>query len=85
MKKTSAIILVILAIAAAVMAYVYFTKTAGNLPHFFPGYSQSSSHKHTKHGVAFASLAVVLLIGAWMVSGKSSDKDQSTPTEPTAE
>lgn len=73
MKKLSALILVILAIISAIAAIIYFTKTAGNLPHFFLGYTKDSTHKHTTHGIAFGALAVVLLIGAWMVTGRSED------------
>ena len=69
MKKLLTALLVILAIVSAVVAVVYFTKTAGNLPHFYLGYLKGSTHKHIKHGVVFAVLAVVLLLGAWMVSG----------------
>jgi hypothetical protein len=81
MKKLLVIVLVILAILSAVVAVVYFTKTAGNLPHFYLGYTKGSSHKHLKHGVVFAVLAVLLLLGAWMVSGQSSDSTTSKKTE----
>jgi hypothetical protein len=73
MKKLSVAVLIILAIASAIVAAIYFSKTAGTIPHFFLGYTKGSNHKHVKHGVAFAGLAVVLLLGAWMVSGQSSD------------
>ena len=81
MKKLLVPGLVILAILSSIVAVVYFTKTAGNLPHFYPGYLQGSVHKHTKHGVAFAGLAVVFLIGAWMASGKSDDSSANKDTE----
>ena len=73
MKKLLVMVLIILAILSAIVAVVYFTKTAGNLPHFYLGYTKGSTHKHVKHGVAFAGLAVVLLLGAWMASGRSTD------------
>lgn len=73
MKKLLVAVLVVLAIVSAVVSVVYFTKTAGSLPHFYPGYAKGSTHKHLKHGVVFAGLAVVLLLGAWMASGQSSD------------
>ncbi len=63
---------------SVVIAYFYFTKTAGSLPHFFPGYTQGSAHKHTKHGLAFIGLAVVFIIGAWMVSGDKGVSSSST-------
>lgn len=73
MKKLSVVVLVILAILSAVVSIVYFTKTAGALPHFYPGYLSGSTHKHLKHGVVFAVLAVLFLLGAWMASGQKSD------------
>ena len=73
MKKLAAFILILLAILSAIVAVIYFTKTAGNLPHFFLGYTKNASYKHDKHGIAFSVLAIVLLIGAWMVSGRSKD------------
>jgi hypothetical protein len=73
MKKLVAFILVLLAILSAIVAIFYFTKTAGNLPHFFLGYSKNATYKHNTHGIAFSVLAIVLLIGAWMVSGRSED------------
>ena len=72
MKKLSTGLLVVLAILSVVVATIYFSHTAGSLPHFFLGYAKGSAHKHTKHGVIFVALAVVFLLGAWMVSGPSS-------------
>jgi hypothetical protein len=83
MKKLTVLILVLLAILSAAAAYLYFTKTAGALPHFLPGYSQGSLVKHKKHGIAFAGLAVVLLLGAWMVGGKSTDNKVTRSDEPS--
>lgn len=48
-----------------VLAVVYFTRTAGDLPSFLPGHQAGSAHHHTKHGVAMVGLAVLALIGAW--------------------
>jgi amino acid permease len=78
MKQVSVVICVLLAIASAVLAVVYFSKTAGSLPHFLPGYAQGSGHKHLKHGIACAGLAVVFLLGAWMASGQSG-RQSATP------
>jgi hypothetical protein len=83
MKKFLVTILIILAILSAVVSVVYFTKTAGSLPHFYLGYTKGSTHKHIKHGVVFAGLAVVLLLGAWMSSGQS--KDAATTKKPKAD
>jgi hypothetical protein len=78
MKKFWSTLLILLAIVSIVVAVVYLTKTAGALPHFYPGYLKGSTHKHTKHAIAFIGLAVVFLLGAWMVSGSGS-KDSSRP------
>jgi hypothetical protein len=83
MKKLLVVGLVILAILSGVVAVVYFTKTAGNLPHFYLGYTKGSAHKHLKHGVVFAVLAVLLLLGAWMVSGQSSDNSTDSKNTET--
>ena len=73
MKKLVAFILVLLAILSAIVAVIYFTKTAGNLPHFFLGYTKNATYKHNKHGIVFSAIAIVLVIGAWMMSGRSED------------
>ena len=76
MKKLTIIGLVILAILSIVVAVVYFTQTAGKLPHFYPGYLAGSSHTHYKHGFVFVGLAILFLLGAWMVSGQ---KEKTVP------
>ena len=81
MKKLPTILLVLLAVLSLVIAVVYFTHTAENLPHYFLGYTQGLTKKHTKHGLVFVALAVVFLIGAWMLSGKS---EEDTPQDNTA-
>jgi hypothetical protein len=81
MKKLLVAVLIILAILSGVVAVVYFTKTAGNLPHFYLGYAKGSTHKHLKHGVVFAGLAIVLLLGAWMASGHSNDAPAAEHTK----
>ena len=81
MKKLAVLVLVLLAILSDLVAIVYFTKTAGNLPHFYPGYAKDSAHKHLKHGVVFIVLALVFLLGAWMVSGNKSEKTIAEKTK----
>jgi hypothetical protein len=60
---------VLVAVVCVVVAVVYLTTAAGNLPGFFPGHQAHSAHKHTKHALAFFGLAVVALIGAWFTTG----------------
>lgn len=69
MKKIYVWLLGIATVLSLVIAIIYFSKPAGALPHFFPGYSLGSSHKHTKHGLIFIALSIVLALAAWMVSG----------------
>jgi len=47
---------------------IYLTKTAGNLPAFFPGHQAHSAHKHTKHGLAVFGLAAISLVAAWFTT-----------------
>ncbi len=53
-------IAVILGLALAVLAAVYFLVPAGSLPGFLPGYAAGSAAIHVKHGLAAAAGAVVL-------------------------
>jgi hypothetical protein len=62
------IVLVLLAIAFAVAAAIYFTTDAKSLPSFFPGHDTSLASKHIKHGLAMVSLAIVSLIAAWFTT-----------------
>ncbi|HYQ09146.1 MAG TPA: hypothetical protein VER26_19595 [Xanthobacteraceae bacterium] len=57
----------LLAIVCAVAAIVYFTKDAGSLPPFMPGYVAGSTRIHMTHGLAAAIAAVVLFIVGWAV------------------
>jgi hypothetical protein len=59
----------VLAIVFVILAVVYFMKTAADLPGFLPGHDAHSTKHHVKHGVAMIGLAVLSLIGAWMLSG----------------
>ncbi len=68
--------LIALAVVLVVVAIVYFTTTAANLPAFFPGHQAGDSKTHTKHGLAMLGLAVLALIGAWFTT--SPDKSSTT-------
>lgn len=59
----------ILGVILLVVAGIYFTKTAGNLPSFFPGHQAGSAHKHIKHGLAAVVVAVICFLGAWFSLG----------------
>ncbi|MEA2950177.1 MAG: hypothetical protein QOI40_5507 [Alphaproteobacteria bacterium] len=56
---------IILGLAAAAVAVMYFVMPAGSLPGFFPGFEAGSDHVHMKHGLAAAAAAVVLFAIGW--------------------
>jgi len=62
------IVLVVLAVIFIAAGVVYFTKTAADLPSFFPGHDAHSTTHHTKHGIAMIGLAVIALVGAWFTT-----------------
>jgi amino acid permease len=59
----------VLAVVFVIVGVVYFTKTAADLPSFFPGHDAHSTKHHVKHGIAMVGLAILSLVGAWMLSG----------------
>jgi amino acid permease len=63
-------LLLLAAVVLAVIAVVYFVKTADGLPGFFPGHQRGSTQHHVKHGIAAAVLAVLALVGAWFATGR---------------
>jgi len=56
---------IILGLAAAAVAVMYFVMPAGSLPGFFPGFEAGSDHVHMKHAIAAAGAAVVLFAIGW--------------------
>lgn len=64
--------LAILGLVLIVVAVIYLTKSAEQLPSFFPGHQAGSAHKHSKHGLAALILAVLSFLGAWFSLGSRS-------------
>lgn len=62
------IALAILAVVLIIAGVVYLTKTAGDLPAFFPGHAAHSTKHHYKHGIAMFVLALLALGGAWFTT-----------------
>lgn len=62
--------LVAVALLVGVVAVIYFTKSAADLPSFFPGHAIGETKHHTKHGIAAVLVALVALAGAWLTSGQ---------------
>ena len=58
-------IAIVLGLAFAAIAVIYWVLPAGSLPGFFPGFQAGSSHIHVKHGVAAAVISLILLAFAW--------------------
>jgi hypothetical protein len=58
-------VLIVVGILFVVVAVIYFTTSAADLPSVLPGHKANSTRHHTKHGTAMLGLAVVAWIGAW--------------------
>ena len=60
---------VALGVVFAVIGAIYLSRTAGQLPAFFPGHTAGSAHHHAKHGLLAFGLAVLSWIAAWFSTG----------------
>jgi hypothetical protein len=67
-KKFLASLGVILGLIFCVIGYVYASRGAGMLPHFFPGFAAGVAAKHIKHSIAAFVLAAACFVYAWFVS-----------------
>ena len=56
---------IILGLALAAVAIVYWTMPAGQLPVFLPGFEAGSSLLHVKHGIAAAGAAFLFFAFGW--------------------
>jgi cytochrome b len=56
---------ILLGLAFAVVAIVYWTMPAGSLPSFLPGFEAGSTLMHVKHGIAAAAVAVLCFGFGW--------------------
>jgi len=62
------VLLVVGALALILIGVVYVTKTAANLPAFFPGHAAHSAKHHYKHAAAAFTLALLVLGAAWFTT-----------------
>jgi len=69
------LLLLLATLALAIVGFLYFTKTAADLPAFFPGHLAHSTHKHVKHGMVAVTLAAVTLVGAWVSTAPTRTRD----------
>jgi hypothetical protein len=64
----------IIVIALLVVAVVYWTHPANQLPGWFPGHSATSTTVHVKHGLAAVIVALAAAAYGWFATGpKASD------------
>lgn len=56
---------VLLGLAFAVVAILYWVMPAGSLPSFLPGFEAGSNVVHVKHGMAAAAASVLSLALGW--------------------
>ncbi len=73
-RKTAVICCGAATVVFVVLAVVYFTRTAQDLPAFLPGHQAGLTRHHTKHGIAMLGLAVLAVICGWMLSGRPDPK-----------
>jgi hypothetical protein len=59
------VLLILASIVLVAISLLYFTKTATDLPAFFPGHAAHSTKHHVKHGIALVILALLALGAAW--------------------
>ena len=64
-SRTLGIAAAVLGVLMLVVAIVYWTRSAADLPGFFPGHEAGSTHHHAKHGIAAAVVALGLFAFAW--------------------
>lgn len=57
--------LIVLGVAFALLAIVYWVVPAGQLPSFVPGFEAGGTRIHIKHGGVAAIVALVLFGFAW--------------------
>ena len=71
------VLLVVLAIAFIAVGIIYVTRTAADLPSFFPGHAAGVTKHHYKHSLVAFTLAIVALVGAWFTTAP--DRPNTTP------
>lgn len=64
------VLLAVIGLALIAVSIIYFTTTSGQLPAFIPGRLAHNTHHHIKRAVLALVLGVVVLIGAWLSTGR---------------
>lgn len=65
---------IVLGIVFVIIALVYITHPATDLPKFFPGYQPGDLAKHVKHSIASFVVAAAFFVYAWFASGPTEQK-----------
>jgi hypothetical protein len=80
MTKNRALIVpaIVVGIVLLVVAALYFAQTASDLPSFFPGHQDGSTHHHVKHGIAALVVAMGCFVFAWFQTGPASSRGRAT-------
>ena len=73
--RPATVLLLVVAALLIAAGVVYFTKTAQDLPAFFPGHAAHSTKHHVKHGLALMTLAVLALAAAWFTTAPDRPRD----------
>ena len=61
----------VLAIVFVIVAVMYYTMQADQLPTFMPGYMAGSTHVHHTHALAAAAAAFVLFLLGWFAGRRA--------------
>lgn len=64
------VVLGVIGLILVVVAVIYFAEPAHKLPSFFPGHTPHGTKARTKHGIAAAVVAALVLIAAWFTTGR---------------
>jgi amino acid permease len=80
MNKTVILLVdAVVAIALLVIAVIYFTHPANQLPHWLPGHSATDAKKHVKHGIGAVIVALGVITYGWFATGPKPPATSSTP------
>lgn len=64
----------VVAVVLIVVAVLYLVQPAHDLPSFFPGHTQHGTKTRTKHGIAAAVVAAIVLALTWISAGRKRAK-----------
>ncbi len=82
-KKMLVVIAYVVAVLFVVLAFIYFTTPANQLPSFIPGHAATEPKIHFKHGLAALFLGLGSVAYAWFQGGpKNQRKKSSDDTTP---